>query len=51
LSVLVRPHYRATAAQLWLKPPDEVLDLLGRWLQACQDRDESSDEKSLEVNA
>jgi trehalose-phosphatase len=51
LSVLVRPHYRATAAQLWLKPPDEVLDLLSRWLHACQDRDESSDEKRLEVNA
>jgi len=51
LSVLVRPRYRATAAQLWLKPPEEVLDLLSRWLQACQDSDEYINPESLEVNA
>jgi trehalose-phosphatase len=51
LSVLVRARYRATAAQLWLKPPDEVLDLLNRWLQACRDREGSSNEESLELNA
>jgi len=34
LSVLVRSEWRQTAAQLWLKPPDEVLDFLGLWLKA-----------------
>ncbi len=36
LSILVRPRWRETAARLWLQPPDEVLDLLRRWLDACQ---------------
>ncbi len=35
LSVLVRPEWRPTAAQVWLKPPAEVLDFLARWLAAC----------------
>ena len=35
ISVLVRPEWRETAAQLWLKPPDELLDFLGLWLEAC----------------
>jgi trehalose 6-phosphate phosphatase len=34
LSVLVRPSWRQTAAQLWLKPPEELLDFLTRWLEA-----------------
>lgn len=51
LSVLVRPQWRATAAQLWLRPPDEVLELLAQWLQACQERGDSSPEKTLAVNA
>lgn len=49
LSVLVRPRYRATAAQLWLKPPGEVLDLLSRWLLACQGS--ANTEESLTVHA
>ena len=36
LSVLVRPRYRETAAQLWLKPPDEVLNFLTLWRDACR---------------
>jgi trehalose 6-phosphate phosphatase len=36
LSILVRPESRRTSAQLWLKPPDELLDFLTRWLQACR---------------
>lgn len=28
LGVLVRPEYRPTAAQVWLKPPDQLLDFL-----------------------
>ena len=51
LSVLVRPRHRTTAAQLWLKPPYEVFDLLAQWLHACQAHGQSSDENSLEVNA
>lgn len=35
ISVLVRPNWRQTAAQLWLKPPDELLDFLGLWLKTC----------------
>jgi trehalose-phosphatase len=41
LSVLVRPLWRETAAQLWLQPPEELLDFLTQWLQACRRRDES----------
>ncbi len=39
LSVLVRPRWRQTAAQLWLKPPEELLDFLTQWLEACRRRD------------
>jgi trehalose 6-phosphate phosphatase len=35
ISVLVRPKWRETDAQLWLKPPDELLDFLGLWLKVC----------------
>jgi trehalose 6-phosphate phosphatase len=38
LSVLVRPGWRQTKAQLWLEPPKELLDFLERWLKACQKR-------------
>jgi trehalose-phosphatase len=34
LSVLVRPRWRPTAAQLWLKPPEELIDFLTLWLEA-----------------
>jgi trehalose-phosphatase len=35
ISILVRPSWRRTAAQFWLKPPDELADFLGLWLRAC----------------
>jgi trehalose 6-phosphate phosphatase len=35
LSVLVRNTYRTTAAQLWLKPPGEVVQFLNEWIHAC----------------
>jgi trehalose 6-phosphate phosphatase len=38
LGVLVRPHWRPTAAQLWLKPPEELFDFLTRWLEAVRRR-------------
>jgi trehalose 6-phosphate phosphatase len=35
LSVLVRADWRKTSAQLWLRPPNELLDFLMRWMEAC----------------
>ena len=51
LRVLVRQRWRATSAQLWLRPPDEGLDLLERWLRACRTLDESSNDAAAAVNA
>lgn len=49
LTVLVRPGWRQTAAQLWISPPDEVLSLLTRWLGACLERDGSRSAKAVNV--
>lgn len=35
LTVLVRPTYRSTSARIWLKPPGELTEFLGDWVQAC----------------
>lgn len=35
LSVLVRHALRPTAAQLWLRPPDELLEFLRGWHRTC----------------
>jgi trehalose-phosphatase len=35
LTVLVRPKHRFTAAQAWLRPPDEVVVFLRDWIQAA----------------
>jgi len=37
LCVLVRPEPRDTAADLWLKPPEELLQFLDRWLDNAAD--------------
>lgn len=34
LAVLVRPEYRETAADLWIKPPQELLAFLDNWRRA-----------------
>jgi trehalose 6-phosphate phosphatase len=34
LSILVRPEWRKTRAQLWLRPPGDVLDFLTMWRDA-----------------
>lgn len=34
LRVLVRPEWRPTAADIWIKPPADLLDFLGKWRQA-----------------
>jgi trehalose-phosphatase len=31
IGVLVRPQFRTTAADFWLKPPEELLEFLERW--------------------
>jgi trehalose 6-phosphate phosphatase len=51
LSVLVRPKWRTTSAQLWLRPPGEALDLLERWLHACRKQNPSSNDAAAAVNA
>lgn len=37
LTVLARPQWRPTAARLWLRPPEEVLEFLKKWLSACRE--------------
>jgi trehalose-phosphatase len=36
LTVLVRPQLRPTAAELWLRPPDELLLFLNDWLRSSR---------------
>ena len=38
LCVLVRPEFRATRADLWLTPPDELLSFLEGWSEMTKDR-------------
>lgn len=38
LSILVRPEPRPTAADVWLKPPEELDEFLRQWLLACGGR-------------
>lgn len=35
LNVLVREQFRPTNADLWIKPPGELLEFLSRWKKAC----------------
>ena len=35
LGVLVRRQIRPTAADVWLRPPEELRDFLKRWFHAC----------------
>ncbi len=36
LGILVRPSFRHSAAQAWLKPPEELREFLSRWLAATE---------------
>lgn len=36
LTILVRSSYRFTAAQFWLRPPDDLKRFLYDWIRACQ---------------
>jgi trehalose 6-phosphate phosphatase len=35
LSILVQKEYRATAADVWIRPPEEVVSFLEQWVTAC----------------
>lgn len=35
LTVLVRPEYRPTSAEMWIKPPAALIDFLKLWLASC----------------
>jgi len=50
LSVLVRPRWRHTAAQSWIKPPEELLDFLNRWLDASRERNALGGETAMVVS-
>jgi trehalose-phosphatase len=49
LSVLVRPRWRHTAAQSWIKPPEELLNFLSRWLDASRGRGAIGGETAMAV--
>jgi trehalose 6-phosphate phosphatase len=36
LTVLVRPKHRFTAAQMWLRPPEELIQFLKDWIRLCR---------------
>lgn len=36
LTVLVRPEWRETAAEAWLRPPDELLQFLSEWAESVE---------------
>ncbi|CAN5707362.1 trehalose-phosphatase [soil metagenome] len=38
LSILVRDVYRETNADIWIRPPHDVLKFLERWIEACESR-------------
>jgi trehalose-phosphatase len=50
ISVLVRPVWRETAAQFWLKPPDELLDFLGLWWKTCAEHETMDGGATAAVN-
>ncbi len=35
LTVLVRPTYRVTSAEMWLRPPADLVQFLADWIRAC----------------
>lgn len=37
VTVLVRPEWRETCAQFWLRPPGELIDFLQLWLTSCSE--------------
>ena len=50
ISVLVRPKWRQTAAQFWLKPPAELLEFFELWLKTCAKGDSRGAGAATAVN-
>jgi trehalose 6-phosphate phosphatase len=50
ISILVRPTWRQTAAQSWLKPPQELLEFLDLWLKASLKHAASGDGAAAAVS-
>ena len=50
LRVLVRPHWRETAADLWLRPPVQLLAFLNDWLEASRRSPSQSTRAQLDLN-
>jgi trehalose 6-phosphate phosphatase len=50
ISVLVRPTWRPTAAQFWLKPPEQLLEFLSRWLKICVEHNDFKNGAAAAVN-
>jgi len=50
VSILVRPEWRETSAQLWLRPPEDVIDFLGMWLKGSAEGDASNGGAARAVN-
>ena len=46
ITVLVRSTLRPTAAEFWLKPPEELVAFLELWLKACAGRTELDSDAS-----
>ncbi len=36
LTVLVRPKHRFTAAQVWIRPPQQLVEFLGNWIKSSR---------------
>ena len=36
LAVLVRPEFRSTAADVWLQPPEDLIEFLKNWVTICR---------------
>ena len=49
-TILVRPEWRQTSAQLWLKPPEDVVEFLGWWLRSCVEGDTFNGDAAHAVN-
>jgi len=50
VSILVRPVWRKSAAQLWLQPPEELLQFLLQWGKALREHSSSCGEAVAAVN-
>ena len=38
IGILVRPEWRPTSAEMWLRPPGEVAEFLKQWIAICGGR-------------